>query len=190
MKKTLLLALITVGIFYYYSYSDAATADVLQPAATITYNEDLTVNGTGRFNSIYIGETGAGGVTFFNGTIVNIGEYVPVTFGDDVRIDGLIWGGPNKGNAADQGLKIGDSLLPGLNDINDIGSNNLRWQDYYGVNGNFSGVLTVQDGEVWTAKNDGAGSGLNADLLDGRHAASFAAIGHDHDAQYLSLNGG
>lgn len=32
---------------------------------------------------------------------------------------------------------------------------------------------------------DGAGSGLDADLLDGQHASAFASAGHNHDAQYL-----
>jgi hypothetical protein len=35
---------------------------------------------------------------------------------------------------------------------------------------------------------DGAGSGLDADTLDGSHAASFAAAAHDH--AYLPLAGG
>lgn len=35
---------------------------------------------------------------------------------------------------------------------------------------------------------DGAGSGLDADLLDGQHASAFAAAGHNHDAAYLGKN--
>ena len=31
---------------------------------------------------------------------------------------------------------------------------------------------------------DGAASGLDADLLDGQHAAAFAAVGHDHAGVY------
>jgi hypothetical protein len=33
---------------------------------------------------------------------------------------------------------------------------------------------------------DGAGSGLNADLLDGQHASAFAASSHDHSALYYT----
>ena len=38
--------------------------------------------------------------------------------------------------------------------------------------------------------NDGAGSGLNADLLDGLHASSFASATHTHSGvQYLTIAG-
>jgi hypothetical protein len=36
------------------------------------------------------------------------------------------------------------------------------------------------DETVWHAGNDGAGSGLDADTLDGQQAAAFAAAGHGH----------
>ncbi len=153
MKKLLTIAAIFPGLFLFVGITSASDVETLQPASAITYNEDLTVNGTGRFNSVYIGAEGVGGVTFFNGTIVNIGETVPVTFGDDVRIDGLIWGGPNKGNTTDQALKIADSLLPGLTNVNDLGSGSLKWKDLYlagaldTTNINYSGNLTGRDAE-------------------------------------------
>jgi hypothetical protein len=37
--------------------------------------------------------------------------------------------------------------------------------------------------------NDGSGSGLDADLLDGEHASAFAAAAHDHDSSYWKLGG-
>jgi hypothetical protein len=37
--------------------------------------------------------------------------------------------------------------------------------------------------------DDGAGSGLDADQLDGQHAAAFAPSGHDHDSRYWRLAG-
>jgi hypothetical protein len=45
------------------------------------------------------------------------------------------------------------------------------------ANGNtsFPGSMTLAGNTVWTSGNDGAGSGLDADLLDGLHASSFAA---------------
>jgi hypothetical protein len=36
---------------------------------------------------------------------------------------------------------------------------------------------------------DGSGSGVDADLLDGKQATDFASSSHHHDAQYPSLNG-
>jgi hypothetical protein len=41
-------------------------------------------------------------------------------------------------------------------------------------------------GTAWTSTNDGAGSGLDADLLDGSHAGAFAIAGHDHVGQEWS----
>jgi len=41
---------------------------------------------------------------------------------------------------------------------------------------NVSGPIYAQGGLVWHAANDGAGSGLDADLLDGRHAGDFALL--------------
>lgn len=40
----------------------------------------------------------------------------------------------------------------------------------------FSGALTRSGSTVWDAGNDGSGSGLDADLLDGRHASDFALL--------------
>ncbi len=40
----------------------------------------------------------------------------------------------------------------------------------------FYGGITSQGGTVWTANNDGSGSGLDADLLDGNHASAFAQL--------------
>ena len=48
--------------------------------------------------------------------------------------------------------------------------------------------LITRDAEVMTIvkANDGAGSGVDADLLDGQHAAAFAASTHNHDAAYVN----
>jgi hypothetical protein len=42
-------------------------------------------------------------------------------------------------------------------------------------------------GTAWTAANDGSGSLLDADLLDGVQAAAFALAGHNHDTLYAAL---
>ena len=45
------------------------------------------------------------------------------------------------------------------------------------VNGSFNATTGyINGGAIWTADNDGAGSGLNADLLDGLHADSFLRV--------------
>jgi hypothetical protein len=42
------------------------------------------------------------------------------------------------------------------------------------------------NGTAWTGTNDGPGSGLDADLLDGQHASAFASSSHSHDHGALS----
>jgi len=45
------------------------------------------------------------------------------------------------------------------------------------VNGSFNATTGyINGGAIWTASNDGEGSGLNADLLDGLHASSFLRV--------------
>ena len=41
-------------------------------------------------------------------------------------------------------------------------------------------------GTAWTSTNDGQGSGLDADMVDGRHADAFADTEHDHDDLYFT----
>jgi len=43
--------------------------------------------------------------------------------------------------------------------------------------------------EIWTSRSDGAGSGLDADLLDGNHASAFALSGHSHSDATTSDSG-
>lgn len=64
-------------------------------------------------------------------------------------------------------------FVPRLDDGSDWDwGNQLRWNRAQG-RWEFSGVVTSQGQPLWHAGNDGAGSGLNADKLDGLHASSF-----------------
>jgi len=40
---------------------------------------------------------------------------------------------------------------------------------------------------LWNEANDGSGSGLDADLLDGQHASAFALSAHNHSGTYQPL---
>jgi hypothetical protein len=53
-----------------------------------------------------------------------------------------------------------------------------------------AGALTADRiaGVAWTSANDGTGTGLDADLLDGSHSSAFAPAIHTHDA--TSINAG
>jgi hypothetical protein len=53
-----------------------------------------------------------------------------------------------------------------------------------------TGMLTWGGNTIWNAGNDGSGSGLDADLLDGLHASDFALASHTHpydNYQYWNL---
>jgi hypothetical protein len=47
---------------------------------------------------------------------------------------------------------------------------------------------TYNGDALWHEGNDGPGSGLDADTLDGLQAAAFANAAHDHDADYADIS--
>jgi len=58
----------------------------------------------------------------------------------------------------------------------------------YGVDTYLAATEGKIDGhEIWHSGNDGPGSGLDADTLDGDHASSFSRVGHGHN--YVSRLG-
>ena len=164
------LALIFCGVLALAGTVSASSASDLQPASVITYNEELVVNHTGRFNSVYIGKQGVGGVTFFNGTIVNSTKGTnnsnnPVTFGDDVRIDGQIYrtevGGSNN-------LKLADSIQPQTTNTYSLGTSALRMKDGY-----FAGTLTTAT--LAASALSGTGIVNSTNILDGTIATADLA---------------
>jgi hypothetical protein len=52
----------------------------------------------------------------------------------------------------------------------------------------FTPATLISQQGIWTSSNDGSGSGLDADTVDGQHASAFAAASHTHS--YLPLSGG
>ena len=73
----------------------------------------------------------------------------------------------NNASSELQILESAGGAYYGTFDVGDLGAN----QTY-----NFS-----SGGTVWTSGNDGTGSTLDADLLDGSHATDFALSTHSHD---------
>jgi len=160
--------------------ASASQADTLQPASVITYDEEVVVNDTIRVDSAYIGQQDVGGVTFFNGTIVNSTTGTddadnPVTFGDDVRIDGQIYrtevGGDNP-------LKLADSIRPQTTNVYDLGTTDLQMKDGY-----FAGTVNVGalggTGVVSSANlaNDAVtGAKIAAGTIVGSDISSSAAL--------------
>lgn len=58
-------------------------------------------------------------------------------------------------------------------------------------------ILTIKNSEfhykthkIWHKGNQGTGTGMDSDMVDGKHASDFATSGHNHDDMYLKLIGG
>lgn len=84
-------------------------------AATPAANDTSLLNkGTVEVDSLKVGKQDVGGVTFFNGTIINStttnGNGNPVTFGDDVRIDGRVFRGSSAGTSDSQPFIVNDNF--------------------------------------------------------------------------------
>ncbi len=110
-------------------------------SAATTWSGDNTFTGTVNWfqKGIKIGQQGSGGVTFFNGTIVNQtttdGVDNPVAFGDNVRIDGEIWRTERGG---DNPLKLSDSIRPTTTNAYSLGESGYQFKDGY-----FGGTVNV-----------------------------------------------
>ncbi|MFC1687284.1 hypothetical protein ACFL0L_01800 [Patescibacteria group bacterium] len=74
----------------------------------------FVLDGSWAIDSLRVGAQGVGGVTFFNGTIVNEtttnGVGNPVAFGDNVRIDGTLYRGATEGAGDNYPVKLNDDL--------------------------------------------------------------------------------
>ena len=137
MKKIITLLTMTLGIFALVGLASASTtedsassADRLQPASSLIVEDELQVLGVARVYSLRVGSQGHGGVTYFNGTIINettdvdTGVEQPVTFGDDIRVDGQLWRGENSGAVTLNVSGINSSMITdGTIVAGDIASN-------------------------------------------------------------------
>jgi hypothetical protein len=86
------------------------------------------------------------GVSYLGGTLVNPTD-APITLGDNLRVDGEIWAGPQKGTGDNLSLKISDTMIPTLTNLNDLGSENKRWRNIY-TSGNIKGNHLSLTGDI------------------------------------------
>lgn len=152
---------------------------------------------------MHIGGQDKGGVTFFNGTIINettdpdTGANQPVTFGDRVRIDDYIYR-DQPGTANDnRPVLFGDSVSPALDDINSLGDSERRWQYLY-VSDNIYGSDIIHEENLSVTNNPTANyilsyAGNNrfawvsvADAIDSARSSGDTVAGdtietHHHD---------
>lgn len=83
------------------------------------------------------------------------------------------------GKAATAGVRAIHGATSTILELTNDGTS--RTVKFYGT------ALTMNDNTVWHAANDGASSGLDADLLDGNHASAFAVASNPTFASYVRL---
>ncbi len=127
---------------------------------------------------IKIGEQGTGGVTYYNGTIVNnttdtSGNDNPVTVGDKLRVDDLLYRMEVGGTYP---LKIADSMVPYRDATYSLGTTTYKWKDLY-----LSGQATQSRSSFGLAKAaatiDSAATVTRSveNIADGDHAISVTS---------------
>ncbi|MFA6098912.1 MAG: hypothetical protein WCV50_05185 [Patescibacteria group bacterium] len=116
MKKIIVVFIVVVA-------STMLTAGIVRAAASHNITSALggvagdsfSLDGTLATSSLRVGSQGTGGVTYFNGTIVNTttgtgGTDNPVTFGDNVRVDGRVYRGATAGTADSLPFIVNDNM--------------------------------------------------------------------------------
>lgn len=75
-------------------------------------------------------------------------------------------------------------------DFASTADNQFNVRAFGGVRFVTNGVgATIDGNKIWHAGNDGTGSTLDADYLDGQHASAFSTTSHNHDTSYWKLTG-
>lgn len=118
-----------------------------------------------------------------------VGAFNPATHTHTVFKNNLMIKGTNGiSDSASIHLGIGDSDT-GFKWISDgvcqMYANNVAIGQWTSERMNWFKNPTVNGNKVWNAGNDGSGSGLDADTLDGEHASSFVRAGH-YESQDLN----
>ncbi|MBU0706758.1 hypothetical protein KKG41_00085 [Patescibacteria group bacterium] len=159
MKRSFRIALVisvstvlTVGIVQAASFNITSTLGGVS-------GDQFDVDGTMIFDSIKVGAQGVGGVTFFNGTIVNntTNDSVdnPVTFGDNVRIDGRIYRGATAGTSDTMPFIVNDNMeIAGTLSVGNITTTGLTGSGIISSDNLASNAVTsakITDGTIVTA---------------------------------------
>lgn len=116
MKRTLIVFMVIIA-------STALTAGIVNAAAERNITSRLggvagdifSLDGTLKVSALKVGAQSVGGVTYFNGTIINnttnsTGADNPVTFGDNVRIDGRVYRGIVAGTSDSLPFIVNDNM--------------------------------------------------------------------------------
>jgi hypothetical protein len=184
--------------------SNAGAGDALQVDGTTTLNGDLSVSG-----SLIGGSHEHSGGDITSGTvaepriaaqIARDTEIMPTVLGNDGvgssldadRLDGQDSSAFSPANHTHSGSDITSGTVAEPR----IAAQIARDAELEGAITGHAGDADAHherytDNEAWGAvlARDGAGTGLHADLLDGRHAGDFALEGHHHDSRYVNTTG-
>jgi len=147
-------------------------------------------------HGLVVGRQGYGGVTEFNGSIVNNttnenGEGNPVTFGDDVRVDGRIYRGVNAGTSDSQPFIVNDNMI--VNGWLQVGSTNITSQlsSLSSTDTSLQSQINAKGvGDMSKSTYDVGGNGkIDGAALDYGINATFIGTGTINNAEYAFLNG-
>ena len=121
-------------------------------------------------------------------------SYLPLSGGTMALGEGLQFHSDNNYFGTDSDARI-ISLLDGNGTTCDGGLIIDERGTYNGTT-TVTELLRIRDNEfkwkgniIWHAGNDGSGSGLDADTLDGNHASAFATSGHTHSTSIATSSG-
>ncbi|OGC09934.1 MAG: hypothetical protein A3B74_01635 [Candidatus Kerfeldbacteria bacterium RIFCSPHIGHO2_02_FULL_42_14] len=143
MRKSYIIAVISIFVlFLSFGIARAASEYNITSKLGGTIGDYFDLDGTLIVNSIKVGTQGVGGVIFFNGTIVNNTTDTdrndnPVTFGDNVRVDGRIFRGAVAGAGLDDDMpfivnddmKVAGDLAVDGNLTGDVSADNVLISD-------------------------------------------------------------
>lgn len=170
-----------LGITMYGNDSDFVASTIMD---AILYDDStLGINAQGQ---LYVKDSVGGATTL--GSLSNVGSWADSVAPQD-RImyqaaNSSQWVAKNLSDLAVEGVTgnylplSGGTLTgtlntqfirPSVNATYQCGTSSLRWDNVYSVYGNFSDSVTINGNTAWHSGNDGSGSGLDADLLDGFH---------------------
>lgn len=167
---------------YYYSDTDRKEAyNSIEAASTALYNRAYTriVSGSDIGTVSYSNSTGS---VHWNNVTNKPSTFNPAAHTHTVFKNNLMIKGTNGiSDSASIHLGIGDSDT-GFKWISNgacqICAENVAIGQWTAGGMNWFQNPTVNGNKVWNAGNDGSGSGLDADTLDGEHASSFVRAGY------------
>jgi hypothetical protein len=170
-----------------------ASADVTDATNVAAAGAVMTSTGfggdvTGTYNATVVGNDSHTHSTTLSGNISqftnNSGYFNTSNDGVGSGLDADMVDGYHIGSILLTSTGFGGDVTGAYNAI--VVGNDSHYHTVSTLSGNIS-VFTNNSG-YFNTSNDGAGSGLDADLLDGSHASAFATSGHGHS--YLPLSGG